>query len=65
VQELHTLQYYQVPLCGSGGEFVYDLQNGRYLALGLRNEEPSVNYFAEELTPDRYTPAVIRRLGTR
>lgn len=65
VQELHTLQYYQVPLCGSGGEFVYDLQNGRYLALALRNEEPPVDYFAEELTPDRYTPAVIRRLGTR
>jgi hypothetical protein len=65
VQELHTLQYYHVPLCGSGGEFVYDLQNGRYLALALRNEEPSVDYFAEELTPDRYTPAVIRRLGTR
>jgi hypothetical protein len=65
VQELHTLQYYHVPLCGSGGEFVYDLQNGRYLALALRNEEPPVDYFAEELTPDRYTPDVIRRLGTR
>ncbi len=65
VQELHTLQYYHVPLCGSGGEFVYDLQNGRYLALALRNEEPPVDYFAEELTPERYTPAVIRRLGTR
>ncbi len=65
VQELHTLQYYNVPLCGSGGEIVYDLQNGRYLALALRNEEPPVDYFAEALTPARYTPSAIRIMGTR
>ncbi len=65
VQELHTLQYYQVPLCGSGGEFVYDLQNGRYLALAMRNGQPAVDYIAEDINEARYTPAMIRRLGTR
>lgn len=65
VQEIHTVAYYHVPLCGSGGEIVYDLQNGRYLALALRNEEPPVDYFAEGLTADRYTPSAIRRLGSR
>ena len=32
VQEMHQIQRYNVPLCGSAGEIVYDLQAGRYLA---------------------------------
>ncbi len=65
VQELHQLQRYNVPLCGSAAEVVYDLQAGRYLALAMQNEEPAINYFADELDADRYTPAAIRRMGTR
>lgn len=65
VQELHQIQRYNVPLCGSAGEIVYDLQAGRYLALALQNEEPPVNYFADELDPSRYTPNSIRQLGVR
>lgn len=65
VQELHSLQRYNVPLCGSGSEIVYDLQAGRYLALAMQNEEPAVNYFADELDVNRYTPASIRQLGVR
>ena len=65
MQELHQIQRYNVPLCGSAGEIVYDLQAGRYLALGLQNEEPPVNYFADELDPSRYTPNAIRQLGVR
>jgi len=65
VQELHTIQRYNVPLCGSGTEVVYDTGNGRYLALAMQNEEPGVNYFADELNADRYTPASIRQLGVR
>ena len=65
VQELQELQRYNVPLCGSGAEVVYDLQAGRYLALSMQNEEPPVNYFADELDPSRYTPNSIRQLGVR
>ncbi len=65
VQELQELQRYNVPLCGSGAEVVYDLQAGRYLALAMQNEEPPVNYFADELDPSRYTPNAIRQLGVR
>jgi len=65
VQEIHTLNYYHVPLCGSGAEMVYDLQNGRYLAIAMRNEQPPLDYFADELDEDRYTPSRLRRLGTR
>jgi hypothetical protein len=31
----------------------------------MQNEEPAINYFADELDADRYTPAAIRRMGTR
>ncbi len=65
MQELHQIQRYNVPLCGSAGEIVYDLQAGRYLALSMQNEEPPVNYFADELDPSRYTPNSIRQLGVR
>lgn len=65
VQELHTIQRYNVPLCGSAAEIVYDTGNGRYLALAMQNEEPGINYFADELNPDRYTPSAIRQLGVR
>lgn len=65
VQELHQLQRYQVPLCGTAAETVYDLQAGRYLTLAMTNEEPEINYFADELDPTRYTPAAIRQMGKR
>ena len=65
VQELQQLQRYNVPLCGSAAEVVYDLQAGRYLSLAMTNEEPQINYFADELDANRYTPASIRQLGVR
>ncbi|MBO6543018.1 MAG: DUF1329 domain-containing protein [Alphaproteobacteria bacterium] len=65
VQELQQLQRYNVPLCGSAAEVVYDLQAGRYLSLAMTNEEPQNNYFADELDANRYTPASIRQLGVR
>lgn len=65
VQEEPQIAYYHVPLCGLAGEMVYDLQDGRYLAGSLRNEEPPVNYTANELNEARYSPDAIRRMGTR
>jgi hypothetical protein len=65
VQEMQQIQRYNVPLCNAGAEVVYDLQAGRYLALSMQNEEPPVNYFADELDPSRYTPNSIRQMGVR
>ncbi len=63
VQQLGGGVHYGVPLCGSGGNTVYDLKSGRYLALGLVNEEPPINFNADHLNDRRYTPANVRRLG--
>jgi hypothetical protein len=64
-QEVQSANYYHVPTCGGAAELVYDLLDGRYLALSMRNEEPPVNYFADELQESRYTPEAIRTLGVR
>jgi len=65
VSELEQLQAYNVPLCLYAGQMDYDLQAGRYLASALNNEEPAVNFFADELSGDEYTPSAIRRMGSR
>lgn len=63
VQELGGGVAYDVPLCGGSGDTVYDLIVGRYLMLGLVNEEKPIDFQADHLDPDRYTPANVRRLG--
>ena len=63
VQELGGGVQYDVPLCGGSGATVYDLVVGRYLMLGLLNEEKPINFQADHLKPNRYTPSNIRRLG--
>ena len=63
VQELGGGVQYELPLCGSSGDTVYDLMVGRYLMVGLINEEKPINFDASHLDADRYTPANIRRLG--
>lgn len=65
VQEVQQLQSYQVPLCGYNTQLDYDLQASRYLASGMQNEEPPINFFADELDGDRYTPSAIRQMGAR
>lgn len=65
VQEVQQVQSYQVPLCGYNAQLDYDLQASRYLAAGLQNEEPPINFFADELDGERYTPSAIRRMGAR
>lgn len=65
VQELEQIQAYNVPLCAYAGQMDYDLQGSRYLASALNNEEPAVNFFADELNGDEYSPSAIRRMGAR
>ena len=62
VQELDATPRYDVPVCWSNGATIYDLIVGRYL-LGTGNPKIPVNFDADHLEPQRYTPGNIRRLG--
>jgi hypothetical protein len=65
VQEGHAINYYDVPTFWTTLELTLDLQSGRYLAIGLNNEERSTYDFSAELTPDYFNPANLRRMGVR
>jgi hypothetical protein len=65
VQEGHVMQYYDVPALWTSLETVYDLSNGRYLALGLDNEEPRSRDFTQKRTIADYQPAALQRRGVR
>ena len=64
VDEQHCVSYYDVPLFAPGVEVKHDLQAGRYLALGLRNEETTV-YSPIKRTRADFTPDALRAKGTR
>ncbi len=63
--EQYAMTYYEVPVCDRVGATTNDLNAGRYLAGSLVNQEPQINWSADELREDRYTPEAIRRLGVR
>jgi hypothetical protein len=65
VQEGHVMEYYDVPALWTAVETVYDLSNGRYLALGLDNEEPRSRDFTQKRTTGDYQPAALQRRGVR
>lgn len=64
VAELHNINFYNIPMFYATLEVHHDLQSGRYLAMGLRNEEPVV-YRTITPGPGRFTPAGLRAIGTR
>lgn len=65
VQEGHVINYYEVPDLWTTLELVMDLSNGRYLALGLQNEEPHSYDFTIKRTPADYQPNALQRRGVR
>jgi uncharacterized protein DUF1329 len=65
VQEGHVINYYELPNLWTTLELVMDLSNGRYLALGLQNEEPKSYDFTIKRTPSDYQPSVLQRRGVR
>jgi hypothetical protein len=65
VQEGHVINFYEVPALWTALETVYDLSNGRYLALGLDNEEPRSRVFSQKRTTADYQPAALQRRGVR
>lgn len=65
VQEGHVINYYDVPALWTALELVMDLSNGRYLALGLDNEEPRSRDFSVKFTPADFQPSALQRRGVR
>ncbi len=65
VQEGHVIEYYELPTIWTTLELVMDLQNRRYLALGLQNEEPRSYDFTIQRTLADYQPNALRTRGTR
>jgi hypothetical protein len=62
--EFHSENWYNVPMYFGTVEIHNDLQSGRYIAMGLRNEEKRI-YEVLKRTPGDYTPANLRGVGTR
>jgi hypothetical protein len=65
VQEGHAMQFYDVPTLWTTLETVMDLSNGRYLALGLQNEETRGFDFTVQRTAADYQPSQLQRRGVR
>jgi hypothetical protein len=64
VSEGHCINYYDALTFWSTLEVHTDLQNGRYLAVGLDNENAMYDFNIKR-TPADYTPAALSREGTR
>ena len=64
VAEQHNINFYDIPMQYPTLEVHHDLQSGRYIAVGLRNDEPLL-YQAREFRRAHFTPAGLRGVGTR
>lgn len=64
VSEAHCINYYDAQTFWSTLEVHTDLQNGRYLAIGLDNENEMYD-FSIKRTPADYTAESLRREGVR
>ncbi len=65
VAEGHEVMYYNATVPWYGLEVLYDLTSGRYLALGLDNEEDGSYVFGAERSSSDYTTSALRRSGRR
>ncbi len=64
VSEAHCINYYDALTFWSTLEVITDLQAGRYLALGLDNENRMYDFDIKR-TPGDYSPDALRRDGVR
>jgi len=66
LKEGHMVMHYQVAVPWLSAEALHDLNSGRYLVLGLDNEEKSYSYdFSYQGKFEDFTPAALRRAGRR
>ena len=63
--EAHAQYYYDKQVPWYSIETLYDLLSGRYLALGMKNEEKSAYEFDYPAKESDYTPAALRQAGVR
>lgn len=57
--------FYDVKVPWNAFQAIYDLQSGRYIVIGLTNEEKHAYRFGVKRSSADYTPAALRRAGTR
>ncbi|SDW98366.1 DUF1329 domain-containing protein [Marinobacter mobilis] len=65
VAEAHAMQIYDANIPAYAFETLYDLLSGRYLVMGLTNEEAEPYSYGTERRSNEYTPAALRRAGVR
>lgn len=65
VAESHAQYYYDNQVPWYTLEASYDLQSGRYLALGMKNEERRAYEFGMSFSESDFTPAALRQSGVR
>ncbi len=66
VKEAHPVVHYQVKIPWLSAEVLHDMLSGRYLIIGLDNEESGYQYdFEYQNGFDAFTPAALRRSGRR
>lgn len=65
VAEAHMVQGYDVIVPSYAAETLYDLLSGRYLVMGLTNEEDDPYTFGVRARSNEFTPAALRRAGVR
>jgi len=65
VAEGHIAHGYNEQLPGYATETLYDLLAGRYIALGMYNEESSAPTFGMSPSYNEFTPAALRSSGVR
>lgn len=65
VAEAHAQNYYNYQVPWTTLETLYDLQSGRYLALGMKNEEKRAYNFEFTANSSEYNPNALRQDGIR
>ncbi|MBD8789726.1 DUF1329 domain-containing protein [Pseudomonas syringae] len=65
VAEAHAVNYYDKQVPWYVIETLYDLQSGRYMALGMKNEEARAYEFGFEANTSEFTANALRQGGVR
>lgn len=65
VAEAHSQYFFNVQVPLYSMETLYDLVSGRYLVMGMKNEEKTPYTYNYEATSNQYTPAALRNSGVR
>lgn len=65
VAEAHGLHFYNVQVPLYSMETLYDLISGRYLVMGMKNEEKNPYTYNYKANSNQYTPAALRNSGVR